>query len=363
MESAPQNLPTLATEENPTPESFNGTSSIGHGEKERWWFEKIERFFEKVFAIKWNIIIFVCAVALSFLLKEISCQFPPFQAADVCKPRLHISIPSISIFVKHEMQVMKAFDLARTGEHSRKLLKIRSATRDLATQIKHSDLKPKSKEEFENTLTKFADSTAQAAFKMEDLEATVITTFDYFIEHARLIQRKLMQLKSNSNEDVKDLQLTFEQVLEKTVDGLEMLDSRAAEVLKHHVQMEIHLHMAYSIFTAEQNAQLALVDQVKLDLAHYWIFWSKDRVNPNLLVKNLQILQKFDSERTWQLEEIENMSSALRMFRNQMDDIREQIKTPLLENDNIRTHIEEANRMINELEVKYGDKQPKYKQI
>lgn len=132
-----------------------------------------------------------------------------------------------------------------------------------------------------------------------------------------------------------------------------------------HKQMKIHLDKAYGIFLQEKNAQEdAQENAQEVRFANVWIKWSmKGGVRLNLVEKNLGILKNFEEERIWQYEEIQNMNNALSKFRIEVDGIRKNTNKQLLENVDIQTHITEINRMINELEDKYGDNPNRRREI
>ncbi|RUP46462.1 hypothetical protein BC936DRAFT_146931, partial [Jimgerdemannia flammicorona] len=315
-------------------------------------------FFRQPIVTRSLVLMLGCFLAVVFPKSTvILCQVPVLQVViRDCTPPPLVEIPNIPIFLNAHLETMQTYNLALRGNYSQELLKTRSAMRDLESQVKHSDLSSNNREVFVNSLNLLWKATTQAAYNMETLEAKTAVTFRLFIDRSRMIQRALTQLeKDTDGKLLANLMSIFEEAMTDANDGMEILDLQVGTVLKNFVTMESYLAGAYDVAVKEKNVQC----EKKASLAKVWADWGTDHVQHTLLANNLNILQKFEGARVAHMNELILMSNALRKFREQVDTLRQTVKTPLLEKGIVRSHVQLVNQAINELEAQYR----KYQQL
>ncbi|RUS19488.1 hypothetical protein BC937DRAFT_87398 [Endogone sp. FLAS-F59071] len=304
--------------------------------------------------------ILVCLIALiasisTFLAPRILCRLP---SADIIIPSCLspiVALPNIAEVIKTQLEVLKDYDIALSS-YSIQLVDLRSAMRDVATQIKHSGLTQKSKEDFGMSLNDLIEATLNAADSMESLEARTSVTLGYFIQYNRNMLNALQALDpKNRREQIKvaldNLESTYLQVMSNMEKDMRKLELHAREVAKYYLEMDMHLGKAYETYVEENKFQKA--GSIRLSKA--WSLFGKNNVKKELFENNLKLLEQFEEDKGERQKQIDRMLNGVRRYIKDISILREETRDTMLEKKEVDVHIESINFAIERLGRKLID--------
>ncbi|RUS23898.1 hypothetical protein BC938DRAFT_474444 [Jimgerdemannia flammicorona] len=295
--------------------------------------------------------------SINLSVAPILCHLPFAQTFITICSRPSISFPNVGTLAEIQLSVIKDSEIA-LSTHSIVLLDLRSAMRDVSTQIKHSDLTDKSKREFKVSLQLLIDATNKAAQNMEVLESRTKVTLGYFISYNRMMRDALHAIdRGHGRRQIEDALKSLDEAYHQVISGVERdmrkLEIQARVVSTYYMQMDEYLSRAYDTYVEEDKQQRAGNKRI---LAKAWRSFGADHIQRDLFDNNMNILNQFESERKTYQKQVDRMLNGVRSYINELTILRNEARDTLMEQHNIDSHIEKINRAIDELERKYNSK-------